>query len=419
MEESIIRVDYEQMLDNVFGYEDNKKELIRIIEWFNNKDLLTNKKITLPKGILLYGDPGCGKTLLLRTLINSLNAKVFVLKANKDNVVNEITEIYSKARKEEFAIVVIDELDLLVEKNKEVTRALQQELDGVDDTGHVLTIAAANNIYDIRSPLMRTGRFDRVMYFGSPNYELRKQLFKKFSEELGLDMGNVNINVIARPGCDSVVQIKAICNDVYLRSGGKPSNKDFRASREIMNNRFESTHDYKDYRVAVHEAGHVIAALAYNKNFNFYEARFTCSGGFTEYSVIDERKDSIEKREQRIVSALVGAFAEKTIFGKYEIGSSSDFDKARAMCEEFVQRTCIFGFSHLTAGVYISHCPDNISWLKHFYDEIYINKLMNKYKRKAQRLMNKNKKSIVRIAEIMMDKGEFNYEDASNIKIRI
>ena len=118
MEETVIRVDYEQLLNNVFGYEDNKKELIRIIEWFNNKELLANKKITLPKGILLYGDPGCGKTLLLRTLINSLNAKVFVLKANKDNVVNEITEIYSKARKEEFAIVVIDELDLLVEKNK-------------------------------------------------------------------------------------------------------------------------------------------------------------------------------------------------------------------------------------------------------------------------------------------------------------
>ena len=94
-------------LENVFGYEDIKKELKLIRDWYLENKIERRK---LPRGILFYGEPGVGKTHLVREYSKEFNCPIFVIDGDNTNLLNEITETYDKARKEKLAVVVIDEL---------------------------------------------------------------------------------------------------------------------------------------------------------------------------------------------------------------------------------------------------------------------------------------------------------------------
>ena len=111
---------------NVYGYQEVKEELSRIKSWYENEEILTNPKITLPKGILLYGDPGNGKTLFVREFIDNFDCPKFIIEGRNENTALEIKRVFEKAKNEKFAIVVIDELELLVQENSREQRILQQ-----------------------------------------------------------------------------------------------------------------------------------------------------------------------------------------------------------------------------------------------------------------------------------------------------
>ena len=103
----------ENFFSNVLGYEDVKRELIMMRSWFLNPAIVSNEKITLPKGVLFHGDPGCGKTLFMREYAKSFNWPIIVIGGTKDyEVITDIQEKFAEAHKAEHAIVVIDEIVL-------------------------------------------------------------------------------------------------------------------------------------------------------------------------------------------------------------------------------------------------------------------------------------------------------------------
>ena len=122
----------EEPLSRVVGHENQKKELLAVIEWFKKSKELKSKGITIPKGVVMYGPPGCGKSLLIKEIIRYVDAPVFVFEGEQDNVVKGIVEMFAKAKETGHAIVVIDELDLLINKDRHIVRALQEHLYGVE-----------------------------------------------------------------------------------------------------------------------------------------------------------------------------------------------------------------------------------------------------------------------------------------------
>lgn len=156
---------------NVYGYEEVKKELNLIKTWYEDETILNNPKIALPKGILFYGTPGNGKTLFVREFLNNFNVPKYIVEGRNENTSMEIKRMFEKAKKEKFAIVVIDELELLVEENSKEQRILQQELDGVVQKGTILVLATANNIRKVGDPLLRPGRFDKKIEISKPDRE--------------------------------------------------------------------------------------------------------------------------------------------------------------------------------------------------------------------------------------------------------
>lgn len=101
------------IFSGVYGLEKEKEEILNVLKWFINSKELKERNIEIPKGIILYGDPGCGKSLIIRKIIQGINVQTYIVKGDGDNVAKELQETFDKARKFGKCIIVIDELDLL------------------------------------------------------------------------------------------------------------------------------------------------------------------------------------------------------------------------------------------------------------------------------------------------------------------
>ncbi|MCQ2798701.1 MAG: AAA family ATPase [Bacilli bacterium] len=402
-----------EMFSNVYGYEDVKRELNLIKSWLTDEEILNNDKLMLPTGILFYGRPGNGKTLLLREFAGSFKAPIFVIEGKSENKCGEIVEAFAKARQEKFAVVVIDEIDLLIARNENIERVLQQELDGFTTRGSILVLATTNNIREIEPALLRPGRFDRTIDISEPNEASRKEIFDKFLRDLDVPMDNIDTSHVAKV-CTrtSGADIRGICNDAYLRCKKNMTTRDVEISyRRVVRGIYtDKSIDFKDMRVAIHEAGHAIAGLLFKKNWDFYSAYFTCSGGETEIHEADEDVDSVEKREQSIMISMAGYLAEQLFYGKHGVGSYSDYNKAHDMCRRLLERVCIQGIvNHVEP--YQDNNDREDTFLKRWRNERKEAKLLKKYERMTRSLIKSHKKEIERFANLMYEKGTVTYKD--------
>ena len=411
----------EVMFSNIYGYEDIKKELALIKGWFENKELLNNPLVSLPKAVLFYGRPGCGKTLFVREYSNSFSCPKYVIEGNKSNIAEEISSIFKKAKEEEFAIIMIDEIDLLINDNSLNLRILQQELDGIDNKGHILVLATTNYIEDLPSALLRDGRFDRRIPVYYPDADARQTMFSKFLTEFGISLENINLPHVAKVCCDcTCASIKAVCNDVFLRCGSGPATtEDVEFSyRRIIDEEYSSkTEIYKDYRVAVHECGHALMAMRFKDDYNFYSTSFKDYGGVTIANAIDEKKDTIKKRESNIMISLSGYLAEEVILGFHDVGAYSDYQKAQDGCTRLIERVCIKGVTHLIPN-YLSNDDRYESPEKRKQNEKLVDKLMNKYVRSARKYLKRHKQDIRKMADFMYQNGRLTYKDVESLNVK-
>lgn len=405
---------------NVYGYQEIKDELNRIKSWCEDETILTNPKITLPKGILFYGDPGNGKTLFVREFISNFDVPKYIIEGRNENTSLEIQRVFEKAKKEKFAIVVIDELELLVPKNSKAQRTLQQELDGVVQKGTVLVLATANDIYEVGYPLKRPGRFDKKIKIAEPDRESRKEIFKNMLNDLGVDTSNVNFDHVSKHCSDvSGATIKGICNDVYLRCNGKDiTEEEIEISYErVKNNDLGKNHmTVNNYRIAIHEAGHSLLALHFKENWSFYKAKFTEEGGLTETEENIEKFMSLEKRIQYIMIGFGGYVAEEVIFGYHGYGSADDFEKIHDYCRRLVEMTCIYGIkNHITNAKYSVDQYHRETPGKARKIERLTYRLLKKYERKTRRFLTKHRSELENFAHYMCEAGYVGFRDIDKL----
>lgn len=404
----------------VYGYQEVKDELNLIKSWYEDPNILNNPKITLPKGILFYGDPGNGKTLFVREFLENFDVPKYIIEGRNERTPLEIKRVFDKAKEEKFAIVVIDELELLVPKNSKEQRILQQELDGVVQKGSILVLATANDITEVGYPLKRPGRFDKKIEINTPDRESRKEIFKNMLLDLDVDISNINFDHVSKH-CRGVsgATIKAICNDVYLRCRQQPiTEEEIEHSYERVENdeldKVPST--VQNYRIAIHEAGHSLLALHFKENWSFYKAKFEEDGGKTETEEVVEKYTTLEKRIQYIMIGFGGYVAEEIVFGHHDYGSGSDFEKIHDYCRKLVEVSCIYGIKHHITS---STCSKD-SWhretiFKAAKIERLTYRLLHKYEKKVRKFLKKHKNDLERFAQFMCQNHGVSYRDINQL----
>ena len=404
------------VFEKVYGYQEVKDELNRIKSWYENKEFLANPMITLPKGILLYGDPGNGKTLFVREFINNFDCPKFIIEGRNENTALEIKRVFEKAKKEEFAIVVIDELELLVPEDSKEQRILQQELDGVEQKGSVLVIATANRISRVGIPLKRPGRFDKKIEVDEPDRKCRAEIFKQMLLDLNIDISDINLEHVSKH-CTGVsgADIKAIVNDVYLRCQNAPINEE---EIELSYERIKKGDIGKkppylnNYKIAIHEAGHSIMAIHFKENWCLYKARFTESGGISEIEEVEEKYMTLEKRIQNIMIGFGGYIAEEIVFGYHDFGSADDYEKVHDLCRRLIERSALFGINyHITSAQ-----DEKDAWHLETPElrakiERKTYSLMKRYERKVRRYIKSHIKELKDFANLMCKQGYVSYRD--------
>ena len=322
----------EKPLGKVIGHENQKKELLSVIDWFKHSKELREKGVSIPKGVVLFGEPGNGKSLLIKEIIRCCEAPVFVFQGDQINIAEGICETFKKARETEHAIIVFDELDLLINKERRVVRALQENLDGVESCDDILVLAATNNIRDIPDPLLRHGRLEKLIKVPYPTGEEALELLKKHFKEFNLDFPSdfddegvaLSLNGITCAG------VKAVVNDLVLRNGFENITCEM-IDNSIYNitDRVKDTPEEDNLEVAIHEAAHAVVAKAFPQFFLIN--RLNISGASGEFHAKEVEKGfwPYEKVIADIKISMAGLLAQKIICGRGTSGSVDDLENAR------------------------------------------------------------------------------------------
>lgn len=226
-------------LDDIVDLEYAKSEILdSIIIPLKHPELLEKYNIRQPRGILLFGPPGCGKTMLARAVANELQVQFIEVQCSEitvgDNPEQNVKKIFARARENAPAIIFLDEIDALVpsrsESSEKTRRLLAQflvEMDGIRNLKNVVILAATNKPSSIDPALLRPGRFDKILYIPPPTKAARMELFKKELENVAIK--NLDYERLAELTQGfSAADIVYICNEAKMRAakrslqGGDP-----------------------------------------------------------------------------------------------------------------------------------------------------------------------------------------------------
>jgi transitional endoplasmic reticulum ATPase len=211
--------------EDVAGLQEVRRILLEAIEIpLLHEDLMKEMDVVPSKGLLLFGPPGCGKTMIVKAAANELNANFLTISGselmhNRDKSPSAyVKEIFNRARESPPALIFIDEIEALAPNREQyhggILTELLQELDGVKELKNVMMIGATNKPFALDSAILRPGRFDKILYIPPPDAPARKQVFAlglaKFLKNVNLD------NLAAKTEGFSGADIASICQEVKM-----------------------------------------------------------------------------------------------------------------------------------------------------------------------------------------------------------
>ncbi len=408
----------ENFLSEVIGLDEIKDELFNVVKWFKESEKYEQRGLSVPKGVILYGHPGNGKTMILRNIAHYLDIPTYIFPNNTKNIVETIDSLFKEASKNKKSIIIIDEIDLLFNADDEsyVQRSLQEHLDGIEkNENDILILAACNHIRDIPQPIRRQGRFSRSIEVHCPKLvDINKILIKLFNDFNIENKDVIYDNSLAKLlSWKNFTEIKSIINDTLIRFSNKKelTLDDFLTSYNII---FSGYYEHKinpPYEICIHEAGHALVA---NKYKEFIEHNYIIikeDSGLYESS---NPKMSYKNKLARIHIALAGTIAEKIIFNKNTYGGNEeDLDTARNYAYNLVNccgyKSCWRTLTSLNSD---GRKPTSFKVRK---NEIIIEKILRKAEKETYRYIKKHKNKLIELANKLQEKNMLSSKDINQI----
>lgn len=260
--------------DKVIGYETIKNELLQICDMIHNREIYEELGAKLPRGILLYGDPGLGKTLMAKSFIEESGLKAFIVRKNKgnDDFIGDITDTFRKARENTPCIIFLDDMDKFANEDSnhrdaEEYVAVQSGIDEVKNCD-VFVLATVNEMWKLPKSLVRSGRFDRRIEVQRPTNKDADEIIehylsnKKVSETVNMDDLSKMISY------SSCAELETILNEAAISAAykRKPSIEMEDLVKSVLRMQYDSPDNYTKTsaeelkKTALHEAGHLVVS---------------------------------------------------------------------------------------------------------------------------------------------------------------
>ena len=353
--------------NDVAGVEEEKQELEEIVEFLKNPKKFTEMGARIPKGVLLVGQPGTGKTLLAKAVAGEAGVPFFII-SGSDFVemfvgvgASRVRDLFDQAKKNAPCIVFIDEIDAVGrqrgaglggghDEREQTLNQLLVEMDGFAPNEGVIVLAATNRPDVLDKALLRAGRFDRQIVVGSPDVKAREQILevharkKKLADDV--DLGTVAKNTSGFAGAD----LENILNEAALLAARQ--NKQEINMKDIEDAMVKVTmgpekknkviSDKERKLVAFHEAGHAVVSKFLPTQDQVHQISIVprgMAGGYTMYRPSEDKSFmSRTEMEEHIVSLLGGRVAEQLVIGDISTGASNDIERASKIARDMVMR---------------------------------------------------------------------------------
>lgn len=356
---------------DVAGAKEAKEELMEIVEFLKNPKKFTSLGAKIPKGVLLMGSPGTGKTLLAKAVAGEANVPFFSISGSEFVEMfvgvgaSRVRDLFKKAKKSSPCIIFIDEIDAVGrqrgaglggshDEREQTLNQILVEMDGFDPHTNVIVMAATNRPDVLDPALLRPGRFDRRVILDMPDIKDREKILKVHSKKKPLDT-DVDLRAVAErtPGF-SGADLENLFNEAAIlaarRNKRKVSQIDILESIEkVLMGPERKSHilSVEEKKVtAVHEAGHALVAHILPNADPVHKVSIVSRGHAAGYTLSLPVKDKyLHKRSEYIdelAVLLAGHTAERKEFGEVTTGASNDLQKATDIARKLITR---FGMS--------------------------------------------------------------------------
>ena len=407
---------------DIAGYDLVKKELLLVKSWWDDKEALEAKGISLPHSFLLHGPMGTGKSLFAKAFTSFFpDATIIKIDGTHSSEQDEITEKFNFARRQKgMAIILIDEIDLI---SRGETRNLLTELDGLGgDNKNIFVIATCNNMEDLYPPLLRRGRLDYLIGIGNPNEKERMSLLKYYFAKSGINVNQDYDYLAFITKGENAVNIKAIANEVRLRYGENPTVEEIEDIIDRINKRemeyygdSEEPSESDRYLTAVHEVGHAVVVMERSKYFSFYKASIETNsiiGGRVKVLSTKEDIGDLNRALADLDISIGGYLAEKILFKRFDRGAQSDLEKARHTSAALVNTLGYKGLNPLLCH-YANSIPT--SPFKKYHNEKLSERILDKAVRRVTKIIKRRKKEILILADMLAKKGVLTKKDMMDV----
>ena len=356
---------------DVAGIDSEKQELMEIVDFLKNKEKFQDVGARVPRGILLSGEPGTGKTLLARAIAGEANVPFFAASGSDFSGiivglgVAKIKEIFEMAKRNAPCILFIDEIDAIGQRRsthsyndqdrEQTLNQLLIEMDGFSNDTGIIVIGATNRPDMLDPALLRPGRFDRQVYIELPDLSGRKEILDLYSKKVKIS-SDVNLQDLARGTTGfSGADLENLLNEAALHAvrGGRKeiAQIDVEEARDkiIMGPRKVRKMRPEDIKLtAYHEAGHAFVSIMYADITDpIHKATIIPRGralGMVQHLPIDDKVSmTIEEVKANLAIYLAGRASEETFFGANKITTGAESDIAMA--------TRLARYSITTAGL--------------------------------------------------------------------